>query len=122
MLVLYLPVGGSSYNWYRKEELLPYEAHAAEKERAASAAIRDSKYRHAEPLKQALADARASLAVRNGRSTMEAERMRRTRAASAAAAVNLKQRCGTCRTCMTKFGVRRWLAPACACLRLHFYP
>lgn len=56
-----------------------------------------------------LPDARATLAILKGRKTLEGERMRRTRAAAAASAVNLKQRCGACKTCMNMLaGQRRY--------------
>lgn len=45
-------------------------------------------------------DARASLHIKHNRNCLEADRMRRTRASAAAGAVNLKQRCGQCKTCM----------------------
>ena len=48
-------------------------------------------------------DARASLWVKQHRDCLEADRMRRTRAAAAAGAINLKQRCGQCKTCMNNF-------------------
>ena len=42
--------------------------------------------------------------------------MRNTRAATAAAAVDLKLRCGSCRACMNTMGVRpTWLRPARVC-------
>lgn len=52
-----------------------------------------------------LQDAKASIAIKKGRGGADVERMKRTRAATAAASVNLKQRCGTCRTCMNKYAV-----------------
>lgn len=48
-------------------------------------------------------DARASLYVKQHKNNLEAERMRRTRASAAAGAINLKQRCGQCKTCMNNF-------------------
>ena len=48
-------------------------------------------------------DARASLYVKHNRNCLESERMRRTRASAAAGAINLKQRCGQCKTCMNNF-------------------
>ena len=61
------------------------------------------------PVTRPLPDARATLAILKGRKTLEGERMRRTRAAAAASAVNLKQRCGACKTCMNMLaGQRRY--------------
>lgn len=55
------------------------------------------------PLPLRLQDARSSLWVKQNRDCLEADRMRRTRAAAAAGAINLKQRCGQCKTCMNNF-------------------
>uniref|UniRef100_A0A1D2A1D0 DNA (cytosine-5-)-methyltransferase n=3 Tax=Auxenochlorella protothecoides TaxID=3075 RepID=A0A1D2A1D0_AUXPR len=109
VLVNYLPVHGAVWQWRHPDDLIPYEANLAAKESAASAAIRSGKFKHAEKLSQALADARASLSILKGRHTLEGDRMRRTRAAAAASAVNLKQRCGGCKTCMNLLaGQRRY--------------
>ena len=41
--------------------------------------------------------------MKHNRNCLESERMRRTRASAAAGAINLKQRCGQCKTCMNNF-------------------
>jgi hypothetical protein len=41
VLVLFLPVAGSRWNWANPGDLLPYLAAAPEKEKEASAAMRD---------------------------------------------------------------------------------
>lgn len=48
-------------------------------------------------------DAKASLHIKHHRNCLEADRMRRTRASAAAGAINLKQRCGQCKTCMNNY-------------------
>ena len=50
-----------------------------------------------------LQDAKASLHIKHHRNCLEADRMRRTRASAAAGAINLKQRCGQCKTCMNNY-------------------
>lgn len=109
VLATYLPITALSWEWRRPDELIPYEPNAPAKEAEANAAIRSGRCRQAEKLAAALSDARATLAILKGRKTLEGERMRRTRAAAAASAVDLKQRCGACKTCMNMLaGQRRY--------------
>ncbi|GAB4814995.1 hypothetical protein N2152v2_002041 [Parachlorella kessleri] len=108
VVVAFLPVGGSQWVWQRAEQLQDFEAHCQKMEASMRAALRDPKNgKYAEPMRQALQDAKASLAIKKGKHGVDVERMRRTRAAAAAASVNLKQRCGTCRTCMNKYANQR---------------
>ena len=41
--------------------------------------------------------------MRQHRNCLEADRIKRTRAAAAAGAINFKQRCGQCKTCMNNY-------------------
>eukprot|EP00887_Chlorella_sp_A99_P001977 scaffold18.g1977.t1 len=110
VLVCFLPVGGSQWQWMDPRQLEPFENNT-ERESEAQQLLRTKgqSWRWAEPLAKALQDAKASLAVLRGRSCMDADRMRRTRAQAMAAGVNLKDRCGSCRTCMNSFvGQRRY--------------
>jgi len=91
--------------WVDPADTVPWGSH--EQERSACSALRDPKFsaKLKDDLKWAIQDARGSFALKQGRNNQETERIKRTRAAAAAAGVDMKQRCGTCRTCMSYFGV-----------------
>ena len=79
----------------------------AQRERAAIAAMRDPKFKYKDRLNWAIEDAKTSIALKNSQSGPEVDRMRKTRAAAAATAVDLKRRCGRCKTCTYPFSVSK---------------
>ncbi|KAI3428766.1 hypothetical protein D9Q98_007587 [Chlorella vulgaris] len=108
VLVAYLPVSCGLWQWYRPAEVEPFEGNA-EREREACALIKSNggRWKHGEEMGRAVKDAKASLYIKANRNCLEADRMRRTRASAAAGAVNLKQRCGQCKTCMNSIAGQR---------------
>lgn len=109
VFVCYLPLGSKVGAWHPPEAVLPFDAVLSTKEKEAHNAMKRKDFRYSEDLRQAIEDAKDSLALKNAEQGDRVERMRRTRAASAAASVNLKVRCGSCKTCMNLIlGQRRY--------------
>ncbi|KAI7841433.1 hypothetical protein COHA_004828 [Chlorella ohadii] len=108
VLVQFMPISNGQWKWYRPSQLEAFDGNT-EREREASNLIRSNggRWKHSEEMVRALKDARASLYVKHNRNCLESERMRRTRASAAAGAINLKQRCGQCKTCMNNFAGQR---------------
>lgn len=108
VLVLFFPVNVGKWQWYHPKELLPWEVNRAECEKRAHAAIKKPSFKYSDSLNQSLQDAKASHGVKVKKSSINTDKMRQTRAASAAASVDLKSRCGRCRTCMNAYvGTKR---------------
>jgi hypothetical protein len=108
VLVQFMPISSGQWKWYRPSQLEAFDGNT-EREREASNLIRSNggRWKHSEEMVRALKDARASLYVKHNRNCLESERMRRTRASASAGAINLKQRCGQCKTCMNNFAGQR---------------
>ena len=106
--------------WANPTELDPWDGpYLEERERAATDRAQDQTFKYRVRLHDALRDAKTSVALKYGGSfgttvgddvpAREVEKMRRTRAAAAAAGVDLKRRCGSCKTCTQPIsGVRRY--------------
>lgn len=95
--------------WQNPADLEPWKDCVQQREREALAALKISKFGPKNRLKLALQEARATVALREGRPGLQAEKMRRSRAALAASSVDLKRRCGRCKTCVGQFfGQRRY--------------
>ena len=108
VLVLFFPVNNGKWQWYHPRDLLPWESNRAEYEKKAHAAIKKASFKYADALNQSLQDAKASHGVKVRKSSINTDKMRQTRAAAAAACVDLKSRCGRCRTCMNAYvGTKR---------------
>ena len=106
VLVLYFPINTGKWQWYHPDELLPWDKHRTKYEKEAHAAIKNTKFKYSDSLSQALQDALESHKVKQKKSSLTTDKMRQTRAAAAAASVDLKSRCGRCRTCMNAYVVR----------------
>ncbi|PSC75340.1 methylase [Micractinium conductrix] len=109
VLVSFMPVQGSGqWRWYKPTELEEFEGNA-DRERGVTDLIKSNggRWKHGEEMGRAIKDAKASLWVKHNRNSLEADRMRRTRASAAAGMINLKQRCGQCKTCMNNFAGQR---------------
>lgn len=85
---------------------MPWKENRAEYERKAHAAIKSKAFKYKDLLTKGLQDARESFGVKNRKSNISVDKMRQTRAAAAAAGVDLKKRCGRCRSCMNAYAVR----------------
>lgn len=108
ILAVFLPLCGShTYVWIHPTEAIPWEHEGNNAHESARIAIKTPSYPLKEELKRAIRDAKASLALRKGIESEEVVRIRRTRAAAAAAGVDLKRRCGRCQTCCSNAGVGR---------------
>ena len=107
VLVVFLPLGGShTYMWIHPNEVIPWGETDSPCYTSAIQALRDHQFTLKDELRKAITDAKASVALKAGATSQEVERIRRTRAAVAAAGVDLKRRCGRCQTCCTNAGVR----------------
>jgi hypothetical protein len=97
----------SLLQWFNPADLEPFGSALAVREREAGIACRrdGGKWRHRDALLAAIQDARASAALKQGGRGAVVERMRRTRAAAAAAGLDLKRRCLRCRTCTDRGAV-----------------
>lgn len=108
VLVLFFPVNNGKWQWYHPNDLLSWEDNRAEYEKKAHAAMKRANFKYKETLNQSLQDAKASHGVKVNKSSITTDKMRQTRAAAAAASVDLKSRCGRCRTCMNAYvGTKR---------------
>jgi len=108
VLVLFFPVNIGKWQWYHPRDLLPWEVNRQEYEKKAHAAMKKASFKYSDSLNQSLQDAKASHGVKVKKSSINTDKMRQTRAASAAASVDLKSRCGRCRTCMNAYvGTKR---------------
>ncbi len=117
VLAVYLPLpargfSGVFHAWCNPGDVEPWEApFLTQREKEANAAMKDPKFKYKDRLKWAIQDAKTSVALKTGRGgdRVEVEKMRRTRAAAAAAGVDLKRRCGYCKTCVSPIsGTRRY--------------
>lgn len=109
VLVLYFPINTGKWQWHHPDDLLPWDKHRTKYEKEAHAAIKDTKFKYSDLLGHALQDALESHKVKQKKSSLTTDKMRQTRAAAAAASVDLKSRCGRCRTCMNAYVVRVFL-------------
>lgn len=88
--------------WGQEPEQTKLEKDATEASKAGHLRLRDK-------LTRALKDARLTAALKEGKAGREVETLRKARAAVAAGAVDLKRRCGRCKTCVYPFsGTRRY--------------
>jgi site-specific DNA-cytosine methylase len=109
VLVMFFPVNYGKWQWYHPRSLLPWKENRPEYEKKAHDAIKRTNFAHGETLEQALQDAVASHGVKTKKSSITSDKMRQTRAAAASAMVDLKNRCGRCRTCMNAYaGAKRY--------------
>ena len=109
VLVVFFPVNNGKWQWYHPRALLPWEEHRDEYQKVANAIIQRPNFSHAEMLTRALQDARESHGVKTQVNRLHVDKMIQTRAAAASAMVDLKQRCGRCRTCMNAYaGTKRF--------------
>jgi len=108
VLVLYFPINTGKWQWHHPDDLLPWDKHRSKYEKEAHAAIKNTKFKYSDLLGHALQDALESHKVKQKKSSLTTDKMRQTRAAAAAASVDLKSRCGRCRTCMNAYvGTKR---------------
>ena len=109
VLVVFFPVNTGKWQWYHPKALLPWEENRVQYEKLAHEAIKRPNFGHAEMLERAMQDAMASHGVKNQINRLSTDKMIQTRAAAASAMVDLKQRCGRCRTCMNAYaGTKRF--------------
>ena len=109
VLVMFFPVNNGKWQWYPPKSLLPWMENRPVYEKLAHDVIRRPGFSRGDLFEQALQDAAASYGVKNHKSSIITDKMRQTRAAAASAMVDLKQRCGRCRTCMNAYaGTKRY--------------
>jgi site-specific DNA-cytosine methylase len=101
--------------WVAPRDVLPFEELLEAKEKEAEKKMKTKAFaRFKDQLKHAIQDARDTVALKraaddgnntainaNAIATSQVQMMRRTRAAAMASAVNLKSRCGFCKTCLS---------------------
>ena len=109
VLVMFFPVNNGKWQWYPPKVLVPWKENRPEYEKRAHDIIKKPSFNRGDMLEHALQDAVASYGVKNNKSSITSDKMRQTRAAAASAMVDLKQRCGRCRTCMNAYaGTKRY--------------
>jgi site-specific DNA-cytosine methylase len=109
VLVMFFPVNNGKWQWYPPKALLPWMENRPVYEKMAHEVIRKPGFSRGDVLEHALQDAAASYGVKHNKSSIITDKMRQTRAAAASAMVDLKQRCGRCRTCMNAYaGTKRY--------------
>jgi len=101
--------------WVAPQDVLPFDEVLEAKEKEAEKKMKTKAFaRFKDQLKHAIQDAKDTMALKraadggnntttnaNAIATTEVQMMRRTRAAAMASAVNLKSRCGFCKTCLS---------------------
>ena len=109
VLVMFFPVNNGKWQWYPPKTLLPWLENRPVYEKLAHEVIRRPGFSRGDVFEHALQEAAASHGVKHNKSSIITDKMRQTRAAAASAMVDLKQRCGRCRTCMNAYaGTKRY--------------